>query len=408
MKKLLVHYEGWGERWLLGTLADNGSDLLFEYSALALRQGLELSPRHLKLRVAAYGNFPAHLQRLPGLIADALPDGWGMLLMDRLFRKQGLVPAALSPLERLAFIGQRAIGALSFEPAQAVDWTDGKLSLLDLARESQTLVAGRDTDALKQLAVLGGSPQGARPKVLVHYRPDTQAMSTVAAAGFTPWLVKFQAQGEHKEVCAIECLYADMARRCGLEMPETRHFDLDRRLATFAIARFDREGDFRVPVHTLAGALRADFRQPGAVDYTTFLRATRLFTQDQREVQRAFERAVFNVVFHNRDDHPKNLSFRLGQDRRWRLAPCYDLSFSPGPGGEHQMDVCGEGRAVTKALLLKLAEQGGLEKAWAEQAVARIAGQAGALEQLASNWPIRRATGGMITAAVEANRARLV
>lgn len=293
MKKLLVHYEGWGERWLLGTLADNGRELLFEYSALALRQGLELSPRHLKLRVATYGNFPAHLQRLPGLIADALPDGWGMLLMDRLFRKQGLVPAALSPLDRLAFIGERAMGALSFEPAQVLDGADSKLSLLNLARESQAVVAGHDTEALKQLAVLGGSPQGARPKVLVHYRPDTQEMSTAAGVGFTPWLVKFQAQGEHKEVCAIECLYADLARRCGLEMPETRHFDLDRRPAAFAIARFDREGGCRVPVHTLAGALHANFRQHGAVDCTTFLRTTRLFTQDPRGLQRAFGKARF-------------------------------------------------------------------------------------------------------------------
>jgi serine/threonine-protein kinase HipA len=46
---------------------------------------LELSPLHLKLRADAYGGFPTHLHRLPGLIADSLPDGWGLLLMDRLF-----------------------------------------------------------------------------------------------------------------------------------------------------------------------------------------------------------------------------------------------------------------------------------------------------------------------------------
>lgn len=57
MKKLLVHYEGWGERWLLGTLADNNQDLLFEYSLEALANGLELSPRHLKLRREAYAGF---------------------------------------------------------------------------------------------------------------------------------------------------------------------------------------------------------------------------------------------------------------------------------------------------------------------------------------------------------------
>jgi len=105
VKKLFVYYNGWGEHWLLGTLADNGSDLLFEYSPEALKRGLELSPLRLKLREQAYGGFPAYLQRLPGLISDSLPDGWGLLVMDRLFRKNGLNIADLSPLDRLAFLG---------------------------------------------------------------------------------------------------------------------------------------------------------------------------------------------------------------------------------------------------------------------------------------------------------------
>ena len=94
MKKLDVYYYGWGQRWPLGTLAEVDSDLLFEYSVEALRAGLELSPLHLKLREAAYGSFPSHLQHLPGLIADSLPDGWGLLLMDRYFRSQGRRPRA--------------------------------------------------------------------------------------------------------------------------------------------------------------------------------------------------------------------------------------------------------------------------------------------------------------------------
>jgi serine/threonine-protein kinase HipA len=55
----------------------------------------------LKLRVLAYGGFPAHQHRLPGLIADALPDGWGMLLMERLFVQQGLERSRISPLDKL-------------------------------------------------------------------------------------------------------------------------------------------------------------------------------------------------------------------------------------------------------------------------------------------------------------------
>ena len=108
MKRLAVHYSGWGEDWPLGLLADDGTTLLFEYAPEALAQGLELSPLHLKLRATAHGGFPPHLLRLPGLIADSLPDGWGLLLMNRLFRQQGLRHPG--PLDRLAFIGNRAMG----------------------------------------------------------------------------------------------------------------------------------------------------------------------------------------------------------------------------------------------------------------------------------------------------------
>ena len=94
---------------------------------------------------------------------------------------------------------------------------------------------------------------------------------------------------------------------------------------------------------------------PGSTDYTTLLRATRLLTRDEREVEKAYARAVFNVLFHNQDDHPKNFAWRLGQDRRWRLAPAFDLTFSHGPMGQHHMDVCGEGAAVGRDHLLRLA-----------------------------------------------------
>lgn len=93
MKKLSVWYEGWGEKRLLGMLADNGRELLFECAPAAIAQGLEWSPRHLKLQAAAYGNFPDYLDKLLGLIADSLPDGWGKLLMDKQFRRACIVRA---------------------------------------------------------------------------------------------------------------------------------------------------------------------------------------------------------------------------------------------------------------------------------------------------------------------------
>jgi serine/threonine-protein kinase HipA len=407
MKKLSVYYEGWGERWLLGTLADDGLHLLFEYSAQALRQGLELSPRHLGLRAPAYGEFPAHQMRLPGLVADALPDGWGLLLMDRLFRKHGRNPDAISPLDRLAFINGRAIGALNFEPSENVDLPVEDVQLLELAQQARVITADKDSDALPRLAVMGGSPHGSRPKVLVHYNPATGFMSTVPFEGSEAWLVKFQAQGEHKEVCAIEVLYAELAGASGLDIPTTRYFDLDKQLAGFGIQRFDVEDGIRVPVHTLAGLMHANFRLPCSLDYLTFLRATRFITRSQVEVDKAFERAVFNVVFHNRDDHPKNFSYRLGRDRSWRLAPAYDLTFNEGPSGEHQMDVCGEGRHVTRNHLLKLARQGGVDADFAQVVLDRALAVAQTLATRAKRHAIRPATVKTLLAAIEANQQRM-
>ena len=408
MRALNVFYAGWGEQWLLGRLADDGRKLLFEYSPEALRQKLELSPLHLKLRAEAYGDFPQHLYRLPGLIADALPDGWGLLLMDRLFRQRGLRTATLSPLDRLAFIGNNAMGALVFQPSDNTELEPADMTLLALAQEAHHIVSGKDSDALVQLARLGGSPQGARPKILVNYQPENGTLSTADVAAGQPWLIKFQARGEHKEACALENLYARLARDCGLEIPETRYFDLGRTLSAFGVARFDRQEGLRVPIHTLASALHADFRLPSSVDYTTFLRATRAFTRDEREVRKAYERVVFNVLFHNRDDHGRNLAFCLGVDRRWRLAPAYDLTWSEGPGGEHQMDICGEGLAPGKAHLLRLAKEGGVDLPWAVGVIERMLAVAGTFRNLAKSEPIRATTVNAVWKSISASRERLM
>jgi serine/threonine-protein kinase HipA len=90
-----------------------------------------------------------------------------------------------------------------------------------------------------------------------------------------------------------------------------------------------------------------------------------MITRDEREVEKAFERAVFNVLFHNQDDHAKNFAFRIDAQRHWKLAPCLGLTYSQGPGGKHQMDVCGEGLNIHRSHKLQLARQGGLNERWA-------------------------------------------
>jgi len=406
MKKLDVHFCGWGQNWHLGTLAHEGRVLLFEYSDEALQRGVELSPVYLKLRKVAYLGFPGTQDYLPGLIADALPDGWGRLLMDRCFQKDGRAPATISPLERLAFISDRAMGALVFTPPDALSDDPEYQDLRVLAEGAQVVLAGHETATLQQLALTGGSPHGARPKVLVQYDVATGQVSTDRTAPGAPWLVKFQAQGEAKEVCAIEMLYATMAVQCALDMPATNYFDLTPKLAGFGIARFDRQGGMRVPTLSLAALLDDNFRLPTR-DYEVFLKATRVLTRDERQVKKAFERCVFNVVFNNRDDHTKNFGYVMNRSMQWQLAPCYDLTYNAGVGGEHQMTISGEGRNPGLDHLMALAIAVDLPRAWARQTVERITSVAGTLPIHAKGFGIKKATLNIIRNAIEANRKRM-
>ncbi|MEO6959380.1 MAG: type II toxin-antitoxin system HipA family toxin [Burkholderiaceae bacterium] len=406
MKTIKVYYCGWGERWLLGTLAHSGRDILFEYSAQSLERGLELSPFRLPLQQAAFSGFPAYQDKLPGLIADALPDGWGLVAMDRLFRKNNRDPMNVSPLDRLAFINNRTMGALVFEPSEPMGMAPADVDLLELAKGAQLVLAGKDAPVLKQLALLGGSPHGARPKVLVRFDPVQRTVDTSPDADGEPWLVKFQAQSEHKEVCAIEALYAQLAHESGLDVPPTKYFELDSRLSGFGIKRFDRRGGVRVPTLTLAGLLDDNFRVPSQ-DYSNFLRATRALTRDEREVEKAFARCVFNVILNNRDDHTKNVSFALNEHFEWKLAPCYDLTFSVGPGGWHQMSVMGEGVAPTGSKLAELAKDSGLKPAFVNRTIEQVSDVASQFAVQARNWKIRRPTVVEINRHIDKNLAAM-
>jgi serine/threonine-protein kinase HipA len=317
VKTLSVLYNGWGEQFTLGRLAEDRANLIFEYSQEAIGRNLELSPLKLKLGPASYSGFPVHQERLPGLIADSLPDGWGRLLMDRFFNKRGLIPQGVSVLDRLAFIGDRAMGALSFVPETQGKLSAEDISLLEMANEVQQVIAERDTAALLKLAYLGGSPHGARPKVLVNYDPATMRVSTETTTSGIPLLVKFPGAYETPESCLLEYCYSRMAIDCGLVMPATFYFPLAKNMAAFGIQRFDREDGFRVPVLTVAGALDVDFRVPNA-DYSTLLSLTGFMTQDAGQVHEAFKRCVFNVLFNNRDDHTKNFSFRMNRAGMWK------------------------------------------------------------------------------------------
>ncbi len=343
------------DRELVGRLAEHQRAIYFEYDPGFLASRRSISPLHLPATGGAV-RAPA-ATGLHGVFADALPDGWGMLLMDRHFRKQGLIPEQLSPLDRLAYLGARTMGALTFHPCSDDGTTPVRPSPLDrLAAEADKVLAGQASELLPELLAAGGAPGGARPKVLVCVRGDELSYGTdLPPAGHVPWLIKFPSHRDPGDSAAVEYVYSRLARHAGLDVPDTRLFVAASGQRFFGVRRFDRDGPLRFHVHTLAGALNTDFRVPN-LDYELLLRVTTRMTRAQPEVVRAFRHTVFNVLAHNRDDHGKNFSFIMSRDGEWRLSPAYDLTFAEGPGGEHTMAIQGEPRRPTWSHMLRLAK----------------------------------------------------
>ncbi len=357
VRLLTVFYEPEEDRFLkVGRLATKDREILFEYDAQWLTRGIELSPIKLPLRGGVFVGEPQLFDGLPGVFDDSLPDGWGRLLIDRRAARAGLLPAELGPLDRLALIGARSMGALVYQPEVDLQ-PPSVVSLPQIAAEVEAVLHDAKAPDLDRLIALGGSPQGARPKALVQVGAEGKVIygDRKARPGCTPYIVKFPARDDAPHAGVLEHAYFRMAAAAGLDVPSTTLLGRTARHAGyFAVRRFDRNGRRKIHLHTLAGVLHASHRNP-SLTYRDLLLATRKLTRNEAAVTEMFRRACFNVYAHNRDDHARNFAFLMSERGEWSPSPAYDLTFSSGPGGEHWMLVGREGANPTDKDLLELA-----------------------------------------------------
>ena len=346
----------------IGTLAKQGRTLFFEYDESWIEKNISLSPFNLPNQSGLIEHTDQEFGPIFGLFDDSLPDGWGLLLMDRYFRQQGIDPVTLSPLDRLAYLGSSTMGALTYRPAITADEdSHTAFNLAELAKQSQDIFQGRSEEVLPELLRAGGSPGGARPKVLVGYNPKTDEIlsgETDLPEGFEHWIVKFSA-GQHAAIAGpAEYAYSLMAKQAGIDMPQTRLFETADGQRFFGTKRFDRgAANQRFHIHSFGNMIHANFRIP-CCDYAELFKVTLVLTMNHLELIKAFRLMVFNVLTHNRDDHVKNFSFILDTvGNEWKFSPAYDITFTDGPGGEHTTTINGEGRNPTKQDMLALADQ---------------------------------------------------
>ena len=339
---------------LVGTLAKTPDRVVaFEYDLDWLNNGFSISPFSLplikKVFIPKYDPFGG----LFGVFNDSLPDGWGRLLVDRLFLKNKINPNEIDNLNRLAVVQESGMGALTYKPEHRFESKNNIADYDILAQECSKILESQNSDNLDELFILGGSSGGARPKILISIDNED-------------WIIKFPSSSDSKNIGEKEYQYSLCAKDCGINMTETRLFPSKICSGYFGIKRFDRKNRKKVHMVSVSGLLETSHRLPN-LDYNTLMKLTLELTRNYQDIEQLFRLMCFNVFAHNRDDHSKNFSFLFNDTKKeWHISPAYDLTYSFSFNGEHATTINGEGKNPTLDDILAVAKNIGLKEKFAK------------------------------------------
>ena len=374
----------WGKRMGAVTLDPAYGYYAFSYTPEFIASGIEPAPLHMPTSQQGVFLFTDlavdTYKRLPALLGDALPDDFGNALINRYMAEKGISATQVTALDRLAYMNNRAMGALQFKPPRGPKTkipTAIELSqLVNQARDAvQGIIAGDDhaNAALRSIIEVGTSAGGARAKAVIAWNPQTDAIRAgqlEAPAGFEYWLLKFDGMGLDNELGVsrdygrIEYAYYLMAKQAGIDMMPCRLL-LENGRAHFMTKRFDRTEDGeRHHLQTLCAMSHLDYKKKGTNSYEQYFMTLVALGLPYEQKEEAFRRMVFNVMSRNCDDHTKNFSFRLRAGQPWELAPAYDITFAHNPAGEwthqHLMSINGKFKDFVLADFMAIADRFGV------------------------------------------------
>jgi len=277
-------------------------------------------------------------QGLPPMIADSLPDTFGNIIFQEWLTARGI--QKVTPLEQLAYVADRGMGALEYKPVKELPNTssiiiDEIITILEKVLKLKNDTSGASLDELSLLNVfkIGTSAGGARPKILISEHKETGkiiAGDSVTSEDYNHYLVKLHlddSDGYNKE--KVEYAYYLLAQEAGIDMMPSKLIDNKH----FATLRYDRQNGEKQHVLTVTGLTGWDFkRQPENSSYENVFKIALGLEVPHKDLQQLFKRMVFNVVFRNIDDHLKNHSFIYNKETdSWNLAPAYDLTYALNP-----------------------------------------------------------------------------
>lgn len=340
---------------LVGTLAKTPERVVaFEYDLDWLNNGFSISPFSLPLIKKVFIPKYEPFDGLFGVFNDSLPDGWGRLLVDRLFLKNKINPVEIDNLNRLAVVQKSGMGALTYKPEHKFEAINNVSDFDILAQECSKILESQNSDNLDELFCLGGSSGGARPKILTSINNGD-------------WIIKFPSSIDPKNIGEKEYQYSLCAKDCGINMTETKLFPSEICSGYFGIKRFDRKDDKKVHMVSVSGLLETSHRLPN-LDYNLLMKLTLELTRNYEDIEQLFRLMCFNVFAHNRDDHSKNFSYLYDDNKKeWHLSPAYDLTYSSSFNGEHATTINGEGKNPSLDDVLAVAKNIGLNEKSAKE-----------------------------------------
>ncbi len=384
---MVVQVKLWGE--LMGAVAwDSRRNVaVFEYTEKFVQRGLDTAPLTMPLEDLQRGqrifSFPElainTYEGLPGLLADALPDAFGNTVLRAWLRSQNRSSESLTPLEKLSYMGNRAMGALEFEPTNSIAAPQEEIEVSRLVALTNKVLqekervdfdlSKQEEHTMAQLIQVGASAGGQRAKAIIGYNPETKQVKSGQIqldSGYQYYLLKFDGVsesnlGDPKGYGRSEMAYHKMALDCGIVMMPCTLFEENGR-AHFMTQRFDRKvGGGKIHVQTLCAISHFDYNKPGVYDYEDAFEEMRALNLGYDEIEALYRRMLFNVVARNQDDHTKNISFLMDQSGQWKLSPAYDLTWSYNPQGVwtnvHQMSIAGKRADFTKSTLLEVGKR---------------------------------------------------
>ncbi|MFP4427665.1 MAG: type II toxin-antitoxin system HipA family toxin [Spirochaetaceae bacterium] len=356
---------------------------------------------------------------LPGIFADSLPDKFGNQLIDLYMAEQNIPPDEITALDRLLYVGERGMGALEYHPVADLAGGKGTEVALDIhalagladlltsrsKRKHRELLTAENRSTALRLIRVGSSAGGARSKALVARSPDGSLFdgSTDHGTDYTYWILKFDTETnsdldavDPKGMPKVEYIYSLIAEGCGIEMPRTDYL-ADGEEFHFLVERFDRVADegrvSKLHYGSWAGLAHADRDPVGTHSYEELILLARRLGLGQDEVTELFQRAVFNVVGRNQDDHTKNFGFLMNKSGAWRLAPAFDMTYSYDPGGKwtrsHQISLNRKQDGFRREDLLALGRHANLTEKKAEAVIQRTIDAFRRFPELAKSYEVQ-------------------